>query len=270
MSQLIRTVFHVIFRDHVLINILTFKQFSLYMYRFERKHMSKFYQLIVAFSFFAMTTPALCKGGVIITPTDLAPGAKYYLIFITGTGNTLTGQSSNIADYDAYVNSQASQNSDLSGITWKALGSTASVSARDHLNIGNFPIYRLDDVRIADNGTDLWDGSIATTGMTHQGGGILPNSFVWTGSNTDGTASTHYLGSATPVLGFTQYSDGNWINHRHDFPSSSAHRMLAVSQLLTVGGSGPAVPEPATITFWSLATSGLLLLRRRRLAVSID
>ena len=225
--------------------------------------MKMIHQLAMALSFFVFS-PALCNGGVITTPTDLAPGAKYYLIFITGTGNDLTGQSSNISDYDAFVTSQALQNSELSGITWKALGSTSTVSARDHLNIGDFPIYRLDNVRIANNATDLWDGSIATTGMTHQGGGILPNSFVWTGSNSDGTTSSYYLGSATPVLGFTQYSDSNWINHRHDFPSSSSHRMLAVSQLLTVGGSGPAVPEPATITFWSLTTSFGLLLRKRR------
>ena len=225
--------------------------------------MNKIFQLIVASSVLMFFSPAFCNGGVITTPTDLAPGAKYYLVFITGTGNALTGQSSNISDYDAFVNSQASQNSDLSGITWKALGSTSTVSARDHLNIGNFPIYRLDNVRIADNASDLWDGSIATSGMTTQSGSILPNSFVWTGSNPDGTASSYYLGSSTPVLGFTENSNSNWIFHRHDFPSSSTHRMLAVSQLLTVGGSGPAVPEPATITFWSLTASLGFLLRGR-------
>jgi hypothetical protein len=199
----------------------------------------------------------VCNGGVITTPTDLAPGAKYYLVFVTGAGTT--GLSSNISDYDAFVNNEASQVSELSGITWKALGSTSTVSARVHLNIGDFPIYRLDNIRIADNATDLWDGSIANA----TGGPVLPNSFVWTGSNTDGTASSYYLGSSTPILGFTAFKDSTWINLRNDFPSSSTHRMLAVSQLLTVGGSGPAVPEPATITFWSLTASLGFLLRGR-------
>lgn len=229
--------------------------------------MSDFYQLIVTVCFLTLSAQQFCHGGVIRTPTDLAPGDKYYLIFIAGGGGVgVTGQSSNIADYDAFVNNWASQSSDLSGITWKALGSTSSVSARDHLNIGNFPVYRLDNVRIANNGTDLWDGSIATVGMTTIGGLILSNSFVWTGSNTDGTASSFYLGSATPVLGFTFFADKNWINHRNDFPSSGSHRMLGVSQLLTVGGTSSAVPEPAAVTFWSVAASIMFLLRRRHLA----
>jgi hypothetical protein len=214
-------------------------------------------QLAGAYCVFLFFSPALCRGGVITPPTDLAPGEKYYLMFVTGAGTT--GLSSNISDYDTFVNSEASQVSELSGIAWKALGSTSTVSARDHLNIGDFPIYRLDNVRIANNATDLWDGSIANA----TGGSVLPNSFVWTGSNTDGTASSDYLGSSTPVLGFTALNNSTWINLRNDFPSSSTHRMLAVSQLLTVGGSGPAVPEPATMTFWSLTASLGFLLRGR-------
>lgn len=214
--------------------------------------MNKIQQLVVAFSLFAFSS-ALCNGGVIIPPTDLAPGAKYYRMFITGA--VIDGQSSNISDYDAFVNSQAQQNIDLSGIAWKALGSTSTISAREHLNLGDFPIYRLDNVRLANNATDLWDGSIAASA----GGTILPNSFVWTGSNPDGTASSYYLGSSTPVLGFTAFTDSNWIYHRHDFSSSSTHRMLAVSELLT------AVPEPATITVWCLTTCFGLLLRSKRL-----
>jgi hypothetical protein len=218
-------------------------------------------KVMLAFCFL-FCIPKFCNGGVVTTPTDLAPGEKYYLVLITGSG--LTGQSSDIAFYDAFVTSQALQNNDLSGITWKALGSTSTVSARDHLNIGSYPIYRLDGERIANNATDLWDGSIAKAGMTAQTGILLPNSFVWTGSNPDGTASAYYLGSSTPVLGFTERTDSGWIDHRHDFPSSSMHRMLAFSELLTVGGSGATVPEPATIIFFSLTTSVGFLLRKRR------
>lgn len=216
-------------------------------------------KLIAAFILFVLPAQNVCNGGVITPPSDLAPGAKYYLLGIFGGGGFgVTGQSSNIADYDAFVNSMAST-SGFSSITWKALGSTSSVNARDHLNLGNFPIYRPDNVRLANNATDLWDGSIAASA----GGLILPNSFVWTGSNTDGTAGLFYLGSATPVIGFTQFTDANWINHRHDLPASGSHRMLGVSQLLTVGGAGSAVPEPATLTFWSVAASIMFLLRRR-------
>lgn len=223
--------------------------------------MSQFLKAVFAFCLL-LSVSDCCIGAVIVTPSDLAPGANYYLVFITGG---LSGASSNIADYDAFVNSQASLNTDVAGINWKALGSTSTVSARDHLGIGNFPIYRLDGIRIADNATDLWDGSIAVTGMTAINGFLLPNSFVWTGSNPDGTASTNYLGSATPVLGFTGSSDAGWITHRSDFPSSSYHRMLGFSQMLTVGGPSPAVPEPSAMIVWGLATSMGAMLSRRRL-----
>jgi len=225
--------------------------------------MSQYLKAVFAFCLL-MSVSDYCSGAVIVTPSDLAPGANYYLVLITGSG--ITGASSNIADYDAFVNSEAAQNTDLAGITWKALGSTSTVSARDHLGIGNFPIYRLDGVRIADNATDLWDGSIAVTGMTTSNAGLLPNSFVWTGSNPDGTASTDYLGSATAVFGFTQRSDAGWITHMSGSTATgSGHRMLGFSQMLTVGGPSHAVPEPSAMILWGLATSMGAMLSRRRL-----
>ncbi len=229
--------------------------------------MSQFLKAVFAFCLL-LSVSDCCIGAVIVTPSDLAPGANYYLVMITGS--VFTGASSNIADYDAFVNSEVAQNTDLAGITWKALGSTSTVSARDHLGIGNFPIYRLDGVRIADNATDLWDGSIAVTGMTTYNGFLLPNSFVWTGSNPDGTASTDYLGSATAVFGFTARSDAGWITHQSGSTATgsgtvSGHRMLGFSQMLTVGGPSPAVPEPSAMIVWGLVTSMGAMLSRRRL-----
>src|ERR1039457_3279085 len=93
--------------------------------------------------------------GIITTvPAGLNPGDKYRLVFVTST--TKRAISSDIGDYNAFVESLADATTGLQalGATWKAIGSSESVNAFD--NIGASPstvgIYRLDGEKVA-NGT---------------------------------------------------------------------------------------------------------------------
>jgi hypothetical protein len=69
------------------------------------------------------------------TPAGLAPGAQFRFLFLTS--GTQAATSTDIADYNTFVNSQASGATyEGSVVSWKAVGSTATVNARD--NVGGF------------------------------------------------------------------------------------------------------------------------------------
>ncbi len=96
----------------------------------------------------------------ITIPTGLNPGDQYRIAFVTSTIRDAT--SSNIADYNAFVTAAANKVSELAGLGtgWTAIGSTASIDARDNTNT-NFTtstgvgIYLLNDTKLADNNADL-------------------------------------------------------------------------------------------------------------------
>jgi hypothetical protein len=90
-------------------------------------------------------------------------GDRYRLVFVTAA-NTRAA-SADLGTYDAFLQRVAG----AAGIggTWKVLGSSSTVDARDHtsthpdVNGKGEPIFLLDGItRIADNYEDLWDGSL--------------------------------------------------------------------------------------------------------------
>ena len=100
-----------------------------------------------------------------IFPSDLSPGDKYRLAFVTSTTRDAT--STNIADYNTFVTTVANDSSALSSLrtTWTAIGSTSTVDARDNTNTNpgtatGVPIYLLNDTRLAADNADLWNGTI--------------------------------------------------------------------------------------------------------------
>lgn len=223
--------------------------------------------MLRSFSKFAMSVlVVVCLSvegvsGVITIPPDLAPGSRYYLTFVTGNGKN--GVSSDITDYDNFVNVEAKYSTPLNGITWKALASTATTNAKNHINIGVFPVYRLDGVRVANSGDDLWDGALVTYININQLGNLLPNSFVLTGTNADGSSGTNVLGSATPTIGFTFRSDSGWVNHQTWPLNTGIHRYLAFSTLLTVPLGGAVVPEPSSTAIVAILLVGGALQKWR-------
>ena len=149
-------------------------------------------------------------------PTDLNPGDQYRLAFVTS--HQMTATSSDIADYNTFGTNVANTVQELEdlGTTWASIGSTAAVDARDNTGTTGtgVPIYRMDDVRIADDNADLWDASIQNglrideKGEDLYGGGV----FVWTGTVQNGTSTAFPLGNDPTTAGDTAVVATTWID----------------------------------------------------------
>jgi hypothetical protein len=212
---------------------------------------------------------ACVSGAIVIPPPGLNPGDQYRLVFVTS--GTRDATSTNIADYNAFVNAQAagvvSAGFPTSG--WTAIASTESVDARTNTGTasgGGVPIYRVDGVRVADDYTDLWNGGnlLADLSVTQQGN-FLPGPpcssgpfslcLVWTGTSQIGDASVPLGGNTGSPLGsgtgemfqeFVPPPDpqfGTWISVYFD-SRSRLYPLYAMSDVLTVGSA----PPPATYT----------------------
>jgi hypothetical protein len=198
-------------------------------------------------------------------PAGLAPGDQFRFVFVTPS--TITATSSDIGVYNSFVNTQAdgaTYNGSI--VSWKAAGSTATVNARD--NVGGFgtsvPVYRMDGTRVSNDlttdGGGFWSGRLLPASprlkIDLSIDGTTINSYVWTGSNGDGTAYSGYeLGSDSPYYGDSN-STGGFIDY-DSTDGSYLSPMFAMSETLTVA----SVPEPSTSLLSILAAT--MLLRRR-------
>jgi hypothetical protein len=205
---------------------------------------------IVALLLFGVSfalAPESASAVPVTVPTDLNVGDTYRLVFVTST--TRDALSSNINDYNAFVNGVAAGVPELAalGTTWKAIGSTASIDARDNtgtnpVNTG-VPIYRLDDTRIADNNADLWNATIAAALNTNESGATVNPTVVWNGSNWDGIGWGVWALGGTSGLseyGMSSILTQGWVNSGLNNSSLQAP-LYAMSDVLTV------VPEPSPL-----------------------
>ena len=192
-------------------------------------------------------------------PSDLNPGDEYHVAFITFSGQNAT--SSDIDVYNTFVQGQAEQSgadTETWGISWFAFASTATVDAKDNIPVTTAPIYLLTDVRMADNATDLWDGSIQTNLSINQFGSAESSQNVWTGTGSDGTGSpTATLGTSDPRHGFSSVVDSKWISFG-DEPGTNLRAFYAVSELVTV------IPEPSSVLLLTFGSGGLIFYRRAK------
>jgi hypothetical protein len=196
----------------------------------------------------------------ITIPTSLDPGDEYRLAFVTSPKRN--GASSLIASYNAFVTDVANTQAALAslGTTWKAIGSTATVDARDNTGTNpvvdgvGVPIFLLNDTLLADDNSDLWDGDILVPFAIDEAGAVSPLSFVWTGTTSSGVAHPFPLGSEEPVIGTTGMTNSNWVDGAKLF-SFLERPVYAVSDVLIV------VPEPGT---GLLVMTGLLGLAYRQ------
>jgi len=155
------------------------------------------------------------SAAVVTTPSDLIPGDQYRLAFLTSTHRNAA--SVNVGDYNAFVYNAAIAVPELAslGVGWNAIISTHNTDARDNTGTNPFlssgvPIYLLNDTKLADDNNDLWDGSIdAPLNITELGGERL--SQVWSGTITDGTASSKLPGSLQQLVGSSIGTEVTWI-----------------------------------------------------------
>lgn len=197
----------------------------------------------------------------ITVPTDLNLGDQYRLAFVTST--TRDAGSSSISNYNTFVSGVASGVPELAalGTTWRVIGSTATVDARDNTGTNpsstGVPIYRLDDTRIANNNADLWDGTLLAPLGTQENGSVVAVA-VFTGTYSDGTAGGGYLcpGATGINYGYSSNIDSRWI-HAGGVIWNTPRYFYALSGELTV------VPEPTTVALLGLGALCLTRLKRR-------
>ena len=205
----------------------------------------------------------------LLTPAGLNAGDHFRFAFVTSGSTAATA--TDIQTYNDFVQQQAGGATyDGAVVSWKAIGGSATVSARD--NVGGFgtavPVYLVNGTRIFQDMTGLpggiWsytlgieaplnvkiDGSSADAGNT------------WTGTGyRGGLANPGFLGDSYITVGRTDVTS-SWYYYPN-YPQSNLYPMFGISSELTVA----AVPEIATSGLASAAalTVGFLsLLERRR------
>ncbi|MGK0373505.1 MAG: hypothetical protein ACJAW1_003780 [Glaciecola sp.] len=179
----------------------------------------------------------------------LAQGAQYRLAFVTSGFRDAT--STNIADYDAFVAAAAAAIPELATLrtSWKVIGSTDTIAARDHTGTNptksaGVPIYLIDGTKVVDDNADLWDGKLdKPICRTETGADVCnPHAIVWTGTNQDGgvTQGAGLGGKGKNGHGVAQgvanRSYHDWVKNQAQPDSIQGKRFYALSGILTIPG----------------------------------
>ena len=219
-------------------------------------------------------TPGTLAGNNPATGAPWALGDTYRFAFITSTmpGATL----STIAEYNLLVQTLANASPlGLSGATWKVIGSTDAVDARDNTSTNpnedgtGEAIFLLDgSTVVANDYVDLWDHSVQhIIDMTEAGDPKSHWPFTgtyWDGTNATGKPNTNgFAGALGTTLSETTQGNGGsttdwvWRQYTND-PHATALPLYGMSDPLEI------MPEPATMSLLALGGLGLLLRRKRR------
>jgi hypothetical protein len=187
-------------------------------------------------------------GFVLQAPAGLNPGDDFRFVFVTDGIRDATF--TNIADYDAFVNTQAGR-ATYNGVVvdWLVIGSTDSVDAIDHVGQTTAPVYLSDGtlVTTTTSSTGLWSRTpLHAINLDLAGNPVPPFTFVWSGTNPFGTGFGGPLGSPTPQTGSPFDTNDAWIASGRS-PSGDLRPLYGISSVLTVPQTA-GVPEPSTLT----------------------
>jgi hypothetical protein len=179
-------------------------------------------------------------------PRHLAPGASFYLVFVTR--GTMRPSSTDIAVYDAFVTSEARRDPVLAAVAadWRVIGSTDAIAAVTHLGALNAPIYRLDGELVAANSAQLFAGvgrPLRNPIVIDQFGDAFTTA-VLTGSTPMGQiAPSSALGNPTAVTaGSSAVITTEWISSVTP-PADSNMSFYGISSVLSAQGAPPTAPS---------------------------
>lgn len=147
------------------------------------------------------------------TPTPLPPGS-YFRVFITSS--TTKGNFGGLTQADNICQTRA--NTAGIGGTWKAWLSDSTTSASLRLHHATVPYKLVNGTIIANNWTDLTDGSIQNKiNIDENGNAKSSTNYVLTGTNTDGSSTRKNCSSWTTTTsiateGRSNSSSASWTN----------------------------------------------------------
>lgn len=219
--------------------------------------------IIISFQLKALDAPAALR------PSGLNPGDTYFVMFVASTTEQRFCDTQNTADINNHGINAAAAGSVTSGVTgWQslyihessaALGTitdTVAASGSAFNNVTNRPIYNTMLQLVANDRTDLFDGSASGAGTAL----INQPSFDQDGNNYTGLAFTGFDELGNRQVGFTLGYGGtgclvgdpdsattaDWVS----FANSNGSRSIYVlSPLLTIPAATPAAPVPKISTF---------------------
>ena len=224
--------------------------------------------------------PLLCCGvgyaDIMTMPPGLQAGDTYQLVFVTA--GTTVATSTSIAFYNAFVAAEANNNPTLAafdalhGVTWTAIGSTASIDARVNAPSSG-RVYTLDGAQVASTAQPLYigDGTDSLLSLIDINQfGTFSMTATWTGDGIGGVSfPSHQLGSLDPTFGFSTYDTRPWEYYADGdvfgYTPATTLPMYALSSVITVSAT---TPEASSISLLGGVLILILFLKVRPRASS--
>jgi hypothetical protein len=175
--------------------------------------------MVICWIGFGVGSRAEASGIALSTPAGLSPGDHFRFVFVTD--GITPGTSSNIADYNSFVNTQAggaTYNGQV--ITWDAIASTSTVNAIDNVGQTPDPVYLANGTLVTTSTTTsgLWSGTLLSPISEDLTGSAPGTNNVWTGTGPNGDAATGALSavvlSARPRVSTTPRPAAGWTQRR--------------------------------------------------------
>jgi len=215
-------------------------------------------------------------------PAGLVEGDTFQLVFVTGMATAAL--STDINYYNSFVNTDANSAAGSLvaglGITWSALGSTASVNVLSNI-VNTSPstpgfggIFDLLGNSIADGtettGIGLYSGALQNP-ISYNEAGAYYNNTVWTGTDANGGTYAP-LGSGDVSVGYSAATNYQWTSNYVSLGGFPLVPLYAISGLLELGPNDTlenATPEPGTVGMMLFGLAACYLAtRRKRMVVS--
>jgi hypothetical protein len=169
----------------------------------------------------ASTQDALVDASAEADAGPICPGAAECPRFVFVTSAQKTGDLGDVTGADALCQSlaSASQNAVLANRTFAAWIGTPTSLASARLTQGKAAYKRVDEVLVANTWADLTDGTLANPIDRDEKGAQVGGS-VWTGTNTNGTASNDVCSNWKSTAGNGQQgvmtaTSGQWTDNSY-------------------------------------------------------